>query len=115
MFNAVTAALPDDGDIRANTEAVPKPRKMNVPDLGLDLKPQAGAVVVSDVDAMAPAVDRGLRVGDVILDVTGKKISTVADFRNAIETARRSGMNSVSMRVRSGNSMRFVAIPVHAS
>jgi serine protease Do len=114
MFNAVTTALPDDGDVRANTEALPKPRTMNVPELGLDLKSQSGGIIISDVDPMALAVARGLKVGEVILDVTGKKISTVADFRTAIDTARRSGKNSVLMRVRSGNSMRFVAIPLQA-
>jgi serine protease Do len=85
--------------------------------LGLTLAPAskvAGSgsegVVVTAVDPDGPAADRGFKTGDVILDVGGKTVSTPADVRKALGDARTEGKRSVLLRVKSGESTRFVAL-----
>ena len=52
------------------------------------------------------------KLGDVILDVGGKTVSTAAEARDALVAARNDNKNSVLVRVRSGGSLRYVAMPL---
>ena len=90
--------------------------------LGLTLAPAgrvagAGAdgVVVTGVDAAGAAAERGFAVGDVILEVAGKKVETPSDVRQAIAAVRSEGKRTVLMRVKKGENSRFVALPVSNS
>jgi serine protease Do len=92
---------------------------MSVPNLGLTLAPAtsvAGAgkegVVVTNVDQNGASAERGLKEGDVILEVAGKLVATPNEVRDAITAARDDKKNSVLIRVRTGDSSRFVAVPV---
>jgi serine protease Do len=94
-------------------------RGTDVPKLGLTLAPAnsvAGAgkdgVVVTEVDPQSAAAERGFKEGDVILEVAGKSVANVKDVREAIDAARTDNKNSVLMRVKSGGSSRFVAVPL---
>ena len=87
--------------------------------LGLSVAPAASVagagtegVVVVDVDPKGAAADRGFKEGDVILEVAGKSVSNSADVREAIKAARADEKNSVLMRVRTGSTARFIAIPI---
>ena len=87
--------------------------------LGLTLAPAArvaGAgsvgVVVTGVDSSGVAADHGFTTGDVILEVAGKSVSTPADVRKEIASARTDGKRTVLMRLKSGDNTRFVALPV---
>ena len=92
---------------------------VTVPNLGLTLAPAssvAGAgregVVVTSVDPNSPSADRGVKEGDVIVEVGGKSVATPGEVREAINAARADNKNSVLVRVKSGDSSRFVAMPV---
>jgi serine protease Do len=87
--------------------------------LGLTLAPAgrvAGAggegVVITQVDPDSQAASHGFKAGDVILDVAGKTVANPADVRKAIADARSDGKRAVLMRVKSGDSTRFVAVPL---
>ena len=87
--------------------------------LGLTLAPAsrvagvgAQGVVITGVDASGIAADRGFSTGDVILEVAGKSVSTPAEVRTVIASARSEGKRSVLLRVKSGDNTRFVALPV---
>jgi len=87
--------------------------------LGLTLAPAArvagaGAegVVVTAVDSGGVAADHGFSTGDVILEIAGKSVSTPADVRNLVTSARSEGKRSVLVRVKKGDNTRFVALPV---
>ncbi len=87
--------------------------------LGLTLAPAsrvAGAgmqgVVVTGIDSSGVAADHGFTTGDVILEVAGKSVSTPAEVRSEITTARTEGKRTVLLRVKSGDNTRFVALPV---
>jgi len=87
--------------------------------LGLTLAPAArvsGAgsegVVVTGVDSGGVAADHGFSTGDIILEIAGKSVSTPADVRDAIKTSRTEGKHTVLVRVKKGDNMRFVALPL---
>jgi serine protease Do len=91
----------------------------DVPKLGMTVAPAnsvAGAgkdgVVVTEVDPKSAAAERGFKEGDVILEVAGKGVNNAGDVREAINAARTDNKNSVLMRVKSGGSSRFVAVPL---
>ncbi|MGO3929503.1 Do family serine endopeptidase [Rhodopseudomonas pseudopalustris] len=114
--NQVEAKVNDGGD-NGNSSS----RGTEVPRLGLTVAPAssvAGAgkdgVVVTDVDPKSAAADRGFKEGDVILEVAGKNVASPGDVREAINTAKADNKNSVLIRVRSGGSSRFVAVPISA-
>ncbi|HEY6754576.1 MAG TPA: Do family serine endopeptidase [Pseudolabrys sp.] len=87
--------------------------------LGLTLAPAkevAGSgndgVAVVEVDPNGPAAERGVKTGDVILDVGGKAVTNAADVRKALSDARAAGKSTVLMRVKTAEAMRFVALPI---
>lgn len=89
----------------------------DVPRLGLSLAPAKGVagagdigVVVTEVDPNGPAAERGLKAGDVILDVGGKPVMTPADVRDGLAAAKKDNRKAVLMRVKSEQGTRFVAI-----
>jgi serine protease Do len=89
------------------------------PHLGLTLAPAgevAGsgdkALVVVDVDPNGPAADKGLKTGDVILEVAGKAVSDVSQVRKALVDARAKGKHDVLVRVKSADATRYVAVPL---
>ena len=88
-----------------------------MPRLGLSLAPAKGVagagdqgVVVTEVDPDGPAAERGLKAGDVILDVAGKPVMSPNDVREGIAAARKDNRKAVLMRVKSEQGTRFVAI-----
>jgi serine protease Do len=89
------------------------------PRLGLSLAPAkevAGSgdhgVAVVGVDPNGPAAERGIKTGDVILDVGGNGVANAADVRKALSEARTAGKTAVLMRVKTAEAVRFVAVPV---
>jgi serine protease Do len=87
--------------------------------LGLTLAPAVAVpgegsrgVVVTNVNPDGPAAERGVRSGDLILDVAGKAVNAPSDVRQALHEARSEGKHTVLMRIKSGDSTHFVALPV---
>jgi serine protease Do len=88
-------------------------------DLGLRLAPAGRlpgsggqGVVVTGVDPTGIAAEEGLELGDVILEVGGKAVSTPEELQSHLSDARRDGRQNVLLRLRSGDTMRFVALPI---
>ena len=78
--------------------------------LGLDVAPadDGAGVKITGVDPQSAAAERGLKTGDVILEVAGKEVSTPSDIRSALkgEDGKR-----VILLVRSGDNQRYIALP----
>jgi serine protease Do len=90
-----------------------------VPHLGLQVAPArdvsgAGSqgVVVTAIDPDGPAAEQGFQTGTIILDVGGKSVANAGDVRNALVEAKAQGKHDVLMRVKTGDTTRFVAMPL---
>jgi serine protease Do len=88
------------------------------PDLGLTLAPASQVrgsggrgVVVIDAKRRGSG-DHAIAPGDVILEISGKPVSSAGDVRSAVTNARRGGKRTVMMHVQSGATSRFVSVPV---
>ena len=73
---------------------------------------QQWRLVVTAIGDGGVAADHGFRVGDVILDVGGKVVSTPADVSKTLSDLRKEGKHTVLFRVKSGQGTRFVALPL---
>jgi serine protease Do len=94
-------------------------RGSELPRLGVTVAPAASVagagkdgVVVTGVEPGSLASERGIKEGDVILDVAGKTVNSADEIRDAVNAARGDGKGSVLMRIRSGEASRFIALPV---
>src|SRR5262249_7448555 len=98
---------------RVESENKPDPQGNAMAQLGLTVAPGTGAnkdgVVVSEVDSASDAALKGIKSGDVILEVGGTAVKSPEDVSNAVKEATRLGRKAVLMRVRSGGEPRFVA------
>jgi serine protease Do len=88
------------------------------PDLGLKLAPAGSipgagdqGVIVTGIDPTGLAAELGLALGDVILEVSGTAVAMPDQIQDALRAARGEGKPSVLMRLKSGEAMRFVAVP----
>ncbi|HEY5205311.1 MAG TPA: Do family serine endopeptidase, partial [Roseiarcus sp.] len=68
-------------------------------------------VAIVGVDPNGTAAEQGLATGNVILDVSGKPVSTPADVKAGIASAKSQGKKAVLMRIQTANGARFVAVP----
>jgi serine protease Do len=91
----------------------------DMPNLGLTLAPGnkvsgsgGNGVVVTAVNAGGVAAEHGFRVGDVILEVGGKAVTTPAEIRKSLAEARSEGKHTVLFRVKSNEGTKFVALPL---
>ena len=91
-------------------------------DLGLSLAPATkvpGAgeegVVITEVDPKSDAADKGLKPGDVILEVAGVSVSNPSDVAAGVKKAMESAKSDkdtvkVLMQVKTGDQTRFIAL-----
>src|SRR4029077_12246061 len=99
--------LPKSREARATTPETGS-AGTDVAKLGLLLTPAeqvAGSgsdgLVVTQIDPNGLAAEHGIKTGDVILDVGGKRVATPGDVRNAVSDAQKNGNRTVLMRVKS--------------
>ncbi|MGK9204415.1 trypsin-like peptidase domain-containing protein [Sinorhizobium meliloti] len=103
-------------EVASNDSGSVPPNEQN---LGLLIAPaskmagpgQKGMVVVA-VDPNGEAAQHGLSAGDIILDVGGKAVSNARDFRQDLMSLRKEGKSAALVRVQSGGTTRFVALPL---
>ncbi|HEX9169660.1 MAG TPA: Do family serine endopeptidase [Roseiarcus sp.] len=106
----------NDTTAQADNAQAPKDQ---TPMLGIQLAPAsevAGAgdkgVAIVGVEPDGAAAEQGLAAGQVILDVAGKPVSTPADVKSEVASAKSQGKKSVLMRIQTADGeARFVAVP----
>jgi serine protease Do len=69
-------------------------------------------VVVTGMDSRGLWAERGFELGDIILEIGGKTVKTPAELEGALGEARNAGKRTVLLRLKSGDSMRFLTAPV---
>ncbi len=78
--------------------------ELNLPDT------QAGVAVV-DVNNSSEAAKRGVRPGDVLVDVNNVPLKTADDLKKAFEAARKAGRKYALVRVARDKDTAFVTLP----
>ncbi len=119
-INVKLGKFPGSEKVAAKADPAPKAAVAQVPvvQLGISLTAgpvaKAGApregVLISDVEATSDAAVKGLKAGDVILDVQGQKVTTPADVESGVQAVKTAGRPAVLLRVKSGELVRFVAV-----
>src|SRR5215470_3769865 len=101
----------------------PKPEAGNNddrPQLGLKLlalgalggTEERQGVMVVEVEPGGLAAGRGIDPGDLILDVADEAIGSPEDVFRLVNTAKSAGKRSVLMRIKSGDTAKFIALPI---
>jgi len=110
-------AMPADKEASAEKPAKAEEEASPLARLGLTLEATRGGegVAVADVDPDGVAAERGLQSGDVILEAAGKPVSRPAEVADAFAAAKAEGRKSVLLRVKSGDAVRFLALPTQAA
>jgi serine protease Do len=110
-------SLPDDKEARANPGMSRDNNAFS--GLGLVLAPASSVegagsqgVVISDIDPEGVAAQKGLQIGDVILEAGGRAVNQPADISAALAEAKKDNRKAVLLRVKGSEGTHFVAIEV---
>ncbi|TVQ58486.1 MAG: DegQ family serine endoprotease [Rhodobacteraceae bacterium] len=76
----------------------------------LGLGDEVRGVLVARVESDSPAGSKGVRPGDVIVEVAQESVSTTGDVVALVDQARGDGRASVLLLLQNGEEMRFVAL-----
>ena len=124
-IEAMVGELPDEVQQASAGDTAPKPRNTEIAGLGAKLSSitdelrsqfklggdQKG-VVVTDVTPDGPAASKGLKAGDVIVEVQQEPVSTPAEISEKMDRFRKMSRKTVLMLVQSGEGLRWVAVPL---
>jgi serine protease Do len=98
----------------AKAEPSKEPQTTEMDQLGLTIAPASGTnkegVVVTEVDGSSDAAQKGIKSGDIILEVGGLAVKSPDDVANGVKEASKLGRKAVLMRIKSGGDLRFVAV-----
>lgn len=83
-------------------------------EFGLTIVPadDGEGLVVTDVDPVSAAAERGVQAGDVIVSVNSATVSSVEDVDDAIAAAVDAGRKAVLFQISRADNNRFVALPL---
>ena len=91
-----------------------KAAKTQLASLGLSLrtggKGSTKGVVVSSVEADGPAFEKGVKAGDIILEVAGDTVLSPGDVATGIAKIRETGKKTALLLIKSARGKRFVAL-----
>ena len=78
----------------------------------LGLADDVEGVIITEVDGASAAAENGLREGDVITEVFQEKVLTPDAVGAKIKDARKRGLRSILLTVRTGDDQRFVGLRI---
>lgn len=74
------------------------------------LPDDAQGLLVTAVDPISDAADKGLQPGDLITEAGQQPVASIAEFEAAVEAAREAGRRSLLVLIRRAGEPRFVAL-----
>ena len=119
--SGLLAAVPDEQ--RRQPQQSPSPKQTEALGLKLtgitpelrqqfEIKPELKGVVVTDVSNNSTASEKGMRPGDVIIEVGQEEVRKPEDVAAKIQKAKDQGKKSILLLVDRKGDLRFVAIPL---
>ena len=76
------------------------------------LDKEAKGVVVLQVDEEGPAAEKGIRPGDIIVEISQREVTGPADVEKMVAEAKKAGRKSVLLLLEGQGGLRFVAIRI---
>jgi serine protease Do len=101
-----------NNNMRGDKNDTEQGSKLDRMGMQLEESPDQEGVVIVEIDADSEAFDKGLRQGDIIIEVGGVQVSQLSDVIEGLRSAEEQSRKSVLLQVRSGDQQRFVALPV---
>ncbi len=126
-LSVTVGEFPTEGIRQVSTDkGIPEFEGGGVAALGLDVSPidddarkqleldtDIVGLLVTNVAPGSTAADKGIRAGDVILEVNQEPVATAAEVQDLVDSSRESGRPSVLMMVlRPTGERRFVIVPI---
>jgi serine protease Do len=98
------------GEVAKMMQSEKKKSNFDLSDLGISVAPakDGPGVQITDLDPKSEAADRGLKPGDVILEISGKEIASAGDVENALKGVKG---KKVLMLVKSGDNQSYITLP----
>ncbi|MBA2124674.1 serine protease [Hyphomicrobium methylovorum] len=109
---AAMSGVPDQDDNSAQENK----SKLELSQLGLTLMPaRSGSgsdegVAIAEVDPSSAAAEKGIKAGDVILEVSGQAVNSPEDVASGIKKAEDMKRTAVLLHIKSSDQKRFVAV-----
>jgi serine protease Do len=72
-----------------------------------------GGIAIAEVDPTSDAAEKGLKPGDVILEISGINVKTPDDVVQGVKKARDLKRTAVLLHIQSSNQKRFVAVQLN--
>jgi serine protease Do len=125
-LTATVGELPEDVQQAAATPGAQDRggRAAEVPGLGMrvssltpelrerfQLREDQKGVVIVEVAANSPAAERGIRAGDLIVEVSQEAVATPAEVLERVERARAANRRNVLMLIEGQQGLRWVPLP----
>ena len=112
LNDAQVAQNDDQGQQEQSQPDQPKPSSV-----GITLVPNADGdgLLIQDVDPNSTAADKGFAVGDVILEVDNKKVSSVDEFEKALSAVKSKGLNTALIKASRNDTVRYIGLPLDQS
>jgi serine protease Do len=120
---ATLAEKPDDVQVAATTPADKAEKPTEISGLGIKLAPisqdtkdkfSLGAdqkgVVITDVAPNSSAAERGLKAGDVIVEVQQGEVSSPAEVQQKVDTVKKENRKSVLMLIQRQDGLQWVPL-----
>lgn len=105
LFVPIDAVKPVLGDIVANGRVTSKPR----PWLGLNTQEVHGHLIVTRVSPESPADEAGVKQGDILVGISGRKIENQADFYQKLWATGAAGVD-VPLQVLKGTQLQQLVL-----
>jgi serine protease Do len=102
--------MPAETKMGAKEDGEKSDKGVSLSGLGLKVVPaeDGAGVMVTEVSPDSPAAERGLKAGDIILEVAGAEVQSPSDIRDALKSTDK---KRVLMLVKTQEGQRFVALP----
>ena len=114
----LASASPGDGKPDAPAPSAESVLGMSLTPLTDEMRAQAGldtdarGLLVTAIENGSDAFSKGLREGDLIVEVGQEPVATPDDMRQRVDAAEAAGRNSILLLVRRDGQPRFVALNV---
>jgi serine protease Do len=114
----VTATL---GELSENQPAQPdqptqpdQPSSPMATSVGLTVVPNGDGegLLIQDIDEDSVAAEKGLTVGDAILEVDNQKVNSAKAFESALEGVKDSGRSTALIKAERNGNVRFIGLPL---